>query len=129
MSSEQRRDCRMTRHRRALRRGVVGVAAAVLVVAPACGSGSSSSKPKGNAVVSIKGFKFSPEHIVLPVESDLRVVNEDETAHTLTAEDKSFDTGNLAAGKEGTVKLAKEGEFHYHCAIHDSMKGVIEVRG
>jgi plastocyanin len=119
----------MTRHRRPLRRVVVGVAAAVLAVGPACGSGDSASKPKGNAVVSIKGFKFSPERITLPSESELRVVNEDDTAHTLTADDKSFDTGNIAHGKEATVRLSKEGQFAYHCAIHDSMKGVIQVRG
>ena len=106
---------------------VVGVAA-LTMVAPACGSGDSASKPKGNAVVSIKGFKFLPQRIALPVGSDLRVTNEDEAAHTLTADDKSFDTGNIPAGKEGHLKLSNEGLFAYHCAIHDSMRGVLQVR-
>ncbi|HEX2062926.1 MAG TPA: cupredoxin domain-containing protein [Acidimicrobiales bacterium] len=118
----------MTRLRHPLGRAAVGVAALAMVVAAACGSGGSAAKPKGNAVVSIKGFKFLPERIVLPAGSDLRVTNEDKAAHTLTADDKSFDTGNIAAGKEAHVKVSNEGLFAYHCAIHDSMRGVIQVR-
>ena len=111
-----------------VRRAVVGCAVATMVAAPACGSSESGTKPKGNASISIKTFKFTPERITLPVDSELRVLNEDTTPHTLTADDMSFDTGNIAVGKEAVVKLSKEGEFAYHCAIHSSMRGVILVR-
>lgn len=45
----------------------------------------------------------------------------------MTAEDKSFDTGNIDGNAEKTLKMSGEGTFSYRCNIHQYMKGTITV--
>ena len=54
--------------------------------------------------------------------------NADSTVHTLTADDKSFDTGNLDGGAKASITIAKPGKYAYHCEIHNYMTGTIEAR-
>ena len=56
------------------------------------------------------------------------VTNDDGTVHTLTADDGSFDTGNLDGGAEKTITVAAPGTYAYHCDIHNYMTGTIEAR-
>lgn len=102
-------------------------------LAGACG-GDSDSKPAassggggGAMTINIKDFAFSPNPIEVPKGTVVKVVNDDDAAHTATADDKSFDTGELGKGDSKDITLSKEGEIAYHCAIHDYMKGVIQV--
>jgi len=97
--------------------------------AAACGSGSSSKAPAADArsTIQIKDFAYSPTSIVAKVGDTVTVKNVDSTAHTVTADDGSFDTGNLGAGATATVKIAKSGQLTYYCRIHNYMKGVIQV--
>lgn len=60
--------------------------------------------------------------------STLTVTNDDETVHTLTADDKSFDTGDLDGGAKATVKIGAPGKYAYHCDIHNYMTGTIEAK-
>jgi plastocyanin len=54
------------------------------------------------------------------------VTNADNTDHTATADDGSFDTGRFSDGTR-TIKLSRPGRLAYHCSIHDYMRGVIQV--
>ncbi len=58
----------------------------------------------------------------------MKVTNDDGTAHTVTAADKSFDTGDLDGGATATITLAKAGTYQYFCNIHNYMTGTIEVK-
>ena len=51
----------------------------------------------------------------------------DAVPHTVTADDKSVDSGVLGPGK--TFKVAVSKSFAYHCEIHPSMKAKIELAG
>lgn len=97
--------------------------------AAACGSGSAAKAPTAGArsTIQIKDFAFSPTPLVAKVGDTITVKNVDSTAHTLTADDGSVDTGNLAAGGTTTIKVAKSGQITYYCRIHNYMKGVIQV--
>lgn len=54
--------------------------------------------------------------------------NQDRMTHTATADDGSFDTGNIAAGTSSKpIAFNKAGNVPYHCQIHDSMTGTVEV--
>ena len=57
----------------------------------------------------------------------MTVDNGDDTMHTVTADDKSFDTGDIDGGAKGTITIDKPGKYTYHCDIHNYMTGVIEV--
>ncbi|MDQ1397395.1 MAG: hypothetical protein QOG64_2654 [Acidimicrobiaceae bacterium] len=97
----------------------------------ACGGGS-SSKASGSAsggagtAITIKSFKFDPSPLKAKVGDTITVTNSDNTDHTATADDGSFDTGKFASGPK-TITLAKAGTVAYHCNVHDYMKGTIEV--
>jgi len=116
---------------------------AVVAVA-ACGGSSkttsTTSTPAGAAVastgsgaatasVSIKNFAFSPVPLSVKVGETITVTNNDGTDHTFTDNGGAFDTGHIAPSASKTVAIAKAGTYDYHCNIHPSMKGVIQVSG
>ena len=53
--------------------------------------------------------------------------NRDSAAHTVTADDTSFDSGALQSAASFTQTFAKAGTFAYHCSIHSRMVGTIVV--
>ena len=57
------------------------------------------------------------------------VMNTDTTTHTVAADDKSFDTGDIAAGASKTFVAPKAGTYPFHCNIHNYMKGTLTVTG
>jgi plastocyanin len=77
--------------------------------------------------VQISNFKFVPTTIRVDMGARVTVSNQDSTAHTATADDGSFDTGNIDQGGSKSVTLTKAGRFPYHCSIHPFMHGVIVV--
>ena len=80
------------------------------------------------SVVHIKNFAYSPESVTIKPGQSVRFVEEDETAHTVTATDKSFDSGNLDKGQSWTHVFAAEGTYAYVCAYHPMMKGKVVVK-
>lgn len=81
----------------------------------------------GNISVSIKNFAFSPSTITVPALTEVTFTNNDTTAHTITADDGSFDSGQIEPGHIFIHAFEKPGLFTYHCSIHQSMKGEIIV--
>ena len=65
--------------------------------------------------------------IKLMVGQTLVVTNLDDAAHTITADDGSFDSGNLAKGQSFRWKATKAGTYGYICDYHQYMTGTIEV--
>lgn len=82
---------------------------------------------EAGTAIAIKDFKFAPETLKAKVGDKITVTNEDSATHTVTAKDKSFDTGNLDEGAKGTISVSKAGTVEYFCNIHDYMTGTIEV--
>ena len=101
-------------------------------VVSACGS-DSDADPAATGTgsiatnLTIKDFAFSPQPLEVPMGTVVKVVNEDDAPHTATADDTSFDTGDLGWGESKDITLSAEGEITFHCDIHDYMKGVIRV--
>jgi plastocyanin len=89
---------------------------------PASAAGASGGAP---GALMIKDFKFTPEPMKAKVGDTITVTNADDTNHTATADDKSFDTQSFMGEKTFTV--SKAGTIKYHCAIHTYMTGTIEV--
>ena len=79
------------------------------------------------SAVTISGFAFGPQSISVPVGSTVTWMNQDSTAHTVTADDGSFDSGPLAQAATFSRTFDAPGTFTYHCAIHSSMTGTIVV--
>jgi plastocyanin len=96
------------------------------------GGGASSTTTaapaSGGDAISIKGFAFSPATLKVAKGATVTVTNDDSTSHTWTFDDGSFDAGTLAPGKSATHTFDAAGSYSYHCNIHSSMKGTVEVR-
>lgn len=80
-----------------------------------------------DSTIEIADFAFPPT-TTIEVGDTVTWNNTSGVAHTATADDASFDTGNIADGASGSVTFAAAGTFPYHCAIHASMVGSIVVQ-
>lgn len=93
--------------------------------------GANELAPSGDAVraerVEIVDFAYDPDPVTIEEGGKVTWINMDEEDHTATADDGSFDTGRLAEGKLGSETLKEPGRFTYHCELHPSMRGTVEV--
>jgi plastocyanin len=107
-----------------------GTTAPTTTAGGAYGGGSpttTAAAAAGNAV-SIANFAFSPASITVKVGDQVTWTNNDSTTHTVTADDNSFSSGDLAPGATFSFTFTKAGTFPYHCSIHTSMKGTVVVQ-
>src|SRR4051812_30694551 len=99
----------------------------------ASSTGSTTASPGTSAAagadtIAIQNFKFSPSPLRIEPGKVTIAILDDGVPHSVTADDKSFDTGVFK--KENgpkTITLSKTGTFNYHCEVHSFMKGVIQV--
>jgi len=97
------------------------------------GSKSSESEPapSGEAAksekVEIVEFTYEPDPVVVQVGGKVIWQNQDTAPHTATADDGSFETGTIEEGKIGSATFHEAGTFTYHCQIHPTMHGTVEV--
>jgi plastocyanin len=120
----------------------------ITVALGACGSSSSGDQTKtkpaapkatkqaatpapqkgGTTAVQIKGFDYHPKTLMVKAGTRITWTDKDSANHTVTADDKSFDVGNISAGARGSHTFAKAGTFAYHCTYHPNMHGRVIVR-
>ena len=97
--------------------------------APAVSPGpTKSATVKPVVVVHMKNFAFVPDTVTIAPGQTVRWVNDDDTPHTITASDKSFDSGNLNKKDAWTYAFAKPGTYAYICAYHPYMKAKVVVK-
>jgi plastocyanin len=82
-----------------------------------------------NGAVTIKDFEFVQTSVTVSVGDSVTWLNQGPTAHTATANDGSFDSGNLSKGKSYSHKFTKAGTFSYFCKPHPFMKAKVVVTG
>jgi plastocyanin len=115
-------------------------AAALSTGVAACGGGDETTAPASSTTtmqptataamtdkVEIANYKFAPDVIQVDAGTKVTFTNSDDTKHTATADDGSFDTGDLDKGDSASVTLSKPGEFTYYCRYHPFMKATVEV--
>ena len=75
--------------------------------------------------VKIKGLKFNPDTLEVRVGDSIRWTNADLAPHTVTAKDKSWDSGRLKKGESATVEVKDGMTLDYVCIYHPHMKGLL----
>lgn len=86
------------------------------------------STDAGTVSATIVDFSFSPATVTAKVGDVVVWTNEGEAPHTATLDDQpACDTGTLAGGASGGIVFQAPGTYAFHCAIHASMKGTVEV--
>jgi plastocyanin len=84
--------------------------------------------PSPVSTIHIKNFAYVPDTVTIHPGSTVRFVEDDETPHTVTAMDHSFDSGNLSQKDTWKHTFATEGTYKYFCAYHPYMKGTVIVK-
>lgn len=92
------------------------------------GTASEAGDVTEDATITIVDFAFG-EPLTVAAGTTVMVVNDDGVAHTVTADDGSFDTGVVDAGTATELTLDAPGELAFFCSIHTSMSGSITVAG
>jgi len=110
---------------------IVPAVAVIAVVVTNFVSDSPQGTTAGSATapdtVVIKNFSFSPKPLTVTTGSTITVINDDSTAHTFTANNGAFNTGDVGGGQRGRVTVDRVGTFAYHCEIHPFMTGTARV--
>jgi plastocyanin len=107
--------------------GTDGSAAAARATTSTSSSSSSDDATGDGPQVSIEDFAFSPDPLRVKVGTKVTFTNEDGFDHTVTAKDKSFDSGHLAKDATFDHTFDAPGTYPYLCNIHNSMTGSVVV--
>jgi plastocyanin len=74
------------------------------------------------------GFdSFSPQRITALAGETVMWMNDSSRAHTVTANDGSFDSGHIPVTGSYEAHFATAGTFRYHCTLHPFMTGDVDV--
>jgi len=103
--------------------GIVMISVAVF----ACSKNYNGTMNTPNAV-SIRNFTFSVATLSVSAGTQVTWTNNDATAHTVTADDGGFDSGNIAPGGSFSHTFTNMGTVKYHCQIHPMMKASVVVK-
>jgi plastocyanin len=114
---------------------LLGILMAMLGLVQGCSGGVSGSVGGGGGAaltpdtIVIKNFAYEPATRTVAPGATITVINQDSAPHTVTAGDKSFDSGTIAGGQRGTITApAKPGSYSYICTIHQYMTGTLIVK-
>jgi plastocyanin len=118
---------------------ILALVASVSVVA--CGSSttapSSTNNTTGNTGTSVSIVNgastltttaYAPNPVTVPVGTTIRWMNNDNVAHTSTANDSSWDSGSIPPGGSFNRTFMSAGSFGYKCTIHPNMVGTVTVQ-
>ncbi len=127
--------------------GILGIIIGLLIAAylaiplqPPLTQGTSTTTPQVQGVVYVDmppgvgqnlKLNYEPANItvVLGVNSTVVWRNLDNVIHTVTATDKSFDSGDIKAGASWNYTFTKPGKYDYYCIYHAAwMKGTVVVK-
>ncbi|MEW1808731.1 cupredoxin domain-containing protein [Pseudarthrobacter sp. NPDC080039] len=88
---------------------------------------SSGPAAMAEATIHIKSFAYAGPDSV-PAGAAVTVMNMDSQAHTVTADDGSFDAVVKAGTSTTFIAPAKPGTYSYHCTYHSNMHGSLTVK-
>jgi plastocyanin len=114
-------------------RSVFGLLIAVALIVGACSGSYSAGTPAAPAAaapgasVTIANFSFSPSTLSVRAGTTVTWTNNDSTAHTVTLDDGSAASADIASGATFQHTFTAAGSFTYHCRIHPTMTATIVV--
>jgi plastocyanin len=79
------------------------------------------------ARVTILDVGYDPAEVAVKAGEAVSWKNGGQQAHTVTADDGSFDSGPKDPGQEWSYPFSKAGTFTYKCTQNPQMKGTVKV--
>jgi plastocyanin len=92
-------------------------------------SDSMATAPTMSGKVAIADFAFGDGTLRLAVGGSVEWTNTDPHAHSVVADDGSFQSDPLPTDAMFQHKFDAPGTYTYHCGIHPSMTGTVVVTG
>jgi len=82
----------------------------------------------GNSpTIHMKNDAFSAGNVTVSTGSNVMWVNDDTKVHTVTADDGSFNSGDIQPGNSYNFTFKSTGTYAYHDAHNSSMTGMVTV--
>jgi plastocyanin/uncharacterized membrane protein YozB (DUF420 family) len=75
-------------------------------------------------IIVMDAFVFTPKQVTVRKGTAVVWINQERETHTVTADDKKFDSGDLSAGGIFAFTVAEAGTIPYYCDYHGGRKGV-----
>lgn len=75
--------------------------------------------------VYMKNSTFSPPLMTLTAGKPVAWINDDNLVHRVTADDGSFDSGDMQPGATFSRTFNMTGTFPYRCKYHNGMTGTV----
>jgi plastocyanin len=127
----------VTPNRQRARRGTGARAVLAALVVPAILTGvtaapqrarpaSSAGAAQASHAVEIRDFTYEPAELRVAVGDTVVFTNRDAFLHTVTDDDRSWDSA--AIGPKRSWRLVVTGPASFHCAFHPSMRGELIPR-
>lgn len=90
-------------------------------------SKSSYNSTPGTSKITITSSAYSPASLTVAGGSTITWTNNDITVHTVTTEDGSINSGDIAPGSSYSKTFMTTGTYNYHDAHNTTMMGVLVV--
>jgi plastocyanin len=115
-----------------MRRALLVAGAVVVGLAAAAGPAASQHSPEagaraGSPAVSIGFAAVSPARIDVVMGDTVTWTNDSVRTHTVTADDRRFDSGRLPQAARCAHTFGELGDIAYHCTLHPFIRGVVGV--
>jgi plastocyanin len=92
------------------------------------GAVDTAAASRNTTAANVQDFFFRPGHLEVAAGTTIEWTNQGQVVHTVTAEDRSFDSGDIDPGKRHRITFARPGTYSYRCTPHPFMRGVVVVR-
>jgi plastocyanin len=96
---------------------------AIIILALSAGAGPALAEESYVTVAALDDF-FDAEVVRVPVGTEIEWRNLGRNPHTVTADDGSFDSGNMENGAEFAWTFDTPGVFRYYCKYHGAAGGI-----
>jgi plastocyanin len=88
------------------------------------GSGHALAEGSGHVAITAADGYFDPQVTRIAVGATVEWKNVGRNVHTITADDRSFDSGDVQEGGTYSHTFAEAGAYRYHCIYHGAQGGV-----
>jgi plastocyanin len=89
---------------------------------------ASAAAAAHDVTIKMQKESFVPPKINVTEGSTIIWTNTDTVPHSVTADDKRFDSGAILPGKSFQWTVSGTGPIPYHCIFHPSMTAVLKIK-
>jgi plastocyanin len=85
-------------------------------------------KPAQGPRIEIRGHKYSPATVTVPVGTTIAWVNHDDEVHTVFSTTQAFTSPAIETDETYSSTFSKPGTYTYFCTLHPLMTGTVIVK-